>query len=167
MTAPKSDNRIPRLQFDDGALPLPDKGEKYFIQNDNLLEQFNGEPEDISDGFWLFRAETGTSGIIPGKLKIHLNGRLIIGLSIIHHGNIIKTNGKEAKFLEIEERKADESSRLVGRQCKLCMVEITKGTVIIRCPYCGEGYHKDCWESLEGKTCCSRNCKFSPAAVDI
>jgi hypothetical protein len=163
MAAPQ--NSLPYLDFTGRIVPFPERGQHWFLPMDDPMIPLAEAPTDTRQGIWLFRAESGVCGIIPGQVRCTRAGLRIVGLAVLHHSDLIDVAGKKGKFFEIRRTTLTAGSRLIGRQCGYCCSEHQEGTLVYRCPLCGEAYCTDCWAELALQRCCSRNCRFSPGPV--
>ena len=156
---------LPRLEIGEQIVALPERGQHIFLEVGESDVRTSEEAEHGKMGLWLFRAESGVCGVIPGRLPVTADGIRVSGLAILHHGMRVQIGDRRAVFYEVRRDRLNDSSRLVGRKCPSCHDAHEADKILYRCPLCGEGYCEDCWAELEGKRCYSRNCDFSPGRL--
>jgi hypothetical protein len=155
---------FPRLDFEEGSVTFPERGRHGFLVLTDLGRLQPGA-SGLQEGVWLFRAESGACGIIPGLTRILREGVRVSGLAVLHHGEQLDIAGRKARFCELGKITLAADSHLLGRSCPYCHDPLAEGREVYRCPLCGEAYCLDCWAELSDKRCYSRNCRFSPGPV--
>ena len=159
------EQRLPLLHFDGWELHFPERGRHLYLEANNLPQSSNGTSFNPANGIWLFRAESGSCGILTGKLRLTRNDLVVRGLVILHHGDQVEWAGMKGHFLEVRKRVVTLENGLLQRSCAYCHFELQQGEGVLCCPLCRATYHEDCWNDLTGKRCCSRDCRFSPAKL--
>jgi hypothetical protein len=154
---------LPRLECNHHEIAFPARGANLFLR---LSELSPTDSDGDAEGVWIFRAEAGMCGLIPGTVRVVRGGIRIAGLAILHHGDSLQIGAYTVRFVEIRTRVLDAGSRLIGKRCINCRSRFESGVELSHCPYCNEPYHQDCWAALAGKKCHSRNCRFSPGQLD-
>jgi hypothetical protein len=155
----------PTLVFRGWSVNFPEKGQHSFLALDDLKNPVANQTPPRHDGVWLFRAESGVCGIIPGRVRVVRNGIVVAGIASLHHGQRVELDGKSAQFCEVYRIVLSDGDRFIGRRCPFCRDAHRAGAAVLRCPLCGEGYCERCWQELTGKHCCSRSCRFSPGPL--
>lgn len=155
----------PRLRFDQWSFEFPERGHAAFRALPDLRTPVDPPGEAGARGVWFFRAEAGVCGIIPQVVRVEREGRRVVGIAILHHGDEVTIEDQKARFYEVVRAILPPRSPAPAWICPLCKGRFEAGAVVLRCPLCGERYHVECWNSLEGKRCCSRSCRFAPGPV--
>ncbi len=141
---------------------MPQRGEHFFCSAISPWPPTEGATYGARDGMWVFRAESGVCGVLPAGIALSIEEKPVSSLSMLIDGQALTFGGETGRFQEIYTLKITEGSRLLSRKCAFCNQEHAEGSIVIRCPWCGEGYCPACWGELIGERCLTRNCSYSP-----
>ncbi|MEU1603068.1 hypothetical protein [Micromonospora matsumotoense] len=155
----------PYLDFDDFTVQLPERGTHGYLPCAGLPTAELRDTAGDGAGVWLARSRAGHSLIIPDGVDVVRNGRRVIGLAVLHHGDRVAFAGQLAWFSEVRQLRLPTGHVLVGHRCQQCHTTFTADSEVVLCPLCGEGYCEDCWEHLRGVRCYSRDCHMVPVPV--
>ncbi len=157
-----SDPAFPLIKFRDFVVTMPPRGQLCFLDLNNGGSVTPGEPPEGQAGLVLFHAVSGVCGLMPTGVSVLKSDRPILSLSVLHHGDELNVGRVPRRLFEIMRLVLPEGHALLRRRCPFCKDEFRVGDVVVRCPYCNEGYCERCWTDLHGRSCCTRNCSFSP-----
>lgn len=151
----------PHLALDPGrTIQFPERGQTTFL---NLadLETRDAPDDPAQPGVWLFHTATGLCGLILDGADASVNGRPVVGLSVLHDGDQVRVGEHQGVYTEVSIVRIGAAAASLP-ECLFCKTGYVPDDEVARCPLCHARYHSDCWGELRGKRCCSPHCAFVP-----